>query len=1055
MQSLINFIEDSAESMYSVQVVFNGFLNLYDSILKEYYSRPKSRSKMTPQLNKTQRDVEDIFHYCIIWTFGMILKPSCRQGLQRHMAEMFRIKNSTSKISDILSKEDDDVDIFGLQLDFSSCCWSKAIKDSPENTVSNIILRQRKEMIKLLIKHEKRVLLTGPLATGKTKLANSILNSICQENGTTTGMTLSCLVRGDLLNFAHRMRKVLVKNDNDRYKPVNSGNLILFVDDLHMSPSEPESEIRPFWELIRSFLDHKGYWSTPENYRVIDKVILMAAMDSSVGSKGSYIDKIMRHFSIVCIDEWDYFQEQCSNYLNNHLKLISLSKFENRLLHPSNIRMTAKAALELLISLKNHMIASYEKPLHVFTSHHLECIYREFLMAESHELHGLENFIDFWTYNCNKHFKNRLCYADVEVYEDIFYRVSCKTLDINDPMILGRLKRGTLSESFIMKIKAKVEKKISEQKDDSNLISKIHHFNLEDLSIFPEFTSHLLSLNDILSQQMDSHAIFGYSPDTSTSLDIIHSAVNIRGLTLHEFTCLESDVKKKWTSFIRKHLYEILSVDRKCVLLINIFPNVKLSPEFYAEIHSLMDGAKANLWWTSKEYEELKSMMATQMILKVKSTKIDSEIDKSADDKLSRFCNEFEIADFWSLKVRSNLSIIIRFDTRDSHNLKMLSIFPRLVSGSQSFLLKAYNLAELKSIAINLYSKFLRNTEWENKVTELSEISSELFYFSTQSKSALPLKILEYVESLKLTCSTLTNVKNELDNQINLQTATNRQLSIVKQKMFETVEDEKKYLAFLPDELSRILRELAELKISMEKNNEDIFDLKNAINKRIENEIRLANEAEEIRVQGLFAEVTAILENGIKSLYTIKKNHLEELKTHVSPPADLAIVAQCLCILFDTRHMIWATARKLLSSHTFLEKCYNYDPKNICQAKVEKLQKCFDSPVFVNSNTSKSAPAIKSLWIWLKSLVKYAKFLIVRRAEVEEAKVKFQPPGATLDETESMNKLNNDAANMKARNNALLIQKQEAVGRLALLGEVFSSESIFSKAKPDPTVFFD
>jgi dynein heavy chain len=1049
MQDIINFIEQSVDSQFSIHVSFNSFLGVYDSILKEHFGRPISRAKIFKSFNKSESQdvIEDIFHYSLIWTFGILLAHSNRSGFNLHMIDLFRVKKSGSRLAQILRNQD--INIFELQFDHLSCTWTRAIKDMPESKISNIIIRQQKYIIKVLLKHDKPVLFTGALSTGKSRLSNNILSGLCEENPKTTGITMSCLLKTDVLSFITRMRNILVKNPDGIYRPSNGGKLLLFIDDLHMAPTEGFHENRPYWEFIRSFIDHKGFWANPQTFWQIENVIIMATMDSKNNITKLISEKILRQFSVVNMNEWDCIQEECSSYLSRHLMEASNSNLLDCMNVNRNIRSIAKASLDLVFALKDRVAQHADFPFHVFTIHHLRSLYGEFLNADIKEFEKMDSFIDLWMIKCDEYFKNRLDLCDREVYEDMFYSISCKNFGIHDVMTLNRLKTGLLSDNNKAKIEEKIKNRFVSHNSESGNSNGSNFMNIEELGLFPNAYNYCLSLDDTLSKQTDSHATFRSSPDTGISRDIIHNVVHMKDVSILEFSCFESEIKKYWQGLIRKNLHEILSVDRKkSVFIINIPYRVKVSSEFYTELHCLMDGAKANLWWTAKEYEELKSMVASQMILK---TKLGNPVYEKGVDELSRTLTDFEIADFWSFRVRSNLSIIISIDTRDMYNLRMLSRYPRIVSVSQSNLLCSFNLEGLKTIASNFYLKVLHSTQWEEIISSISIISAEIFFNSTQGENGVPLRIIDYIESLKLTHSSLTETQSASDTQIQLQTATYNQLCIVKQKMVAKLDAERKYLSFLPDELVRILEDSHQLKLSMENNDLERMDLNIAIKTRIDTEIKLGKEFEEKRIQNIMKEITVIYENGLKALYSIKKTHLEELKVHITPPADLGIVAQALCVLFDTRHTIWASARKLLSSHTFLEKCFNYDPKNISLPKIEKLQKLFDSSVFSNSNNSKSPAAVKSLWIWLKAMVKYAKVLLVRIDEKASEKI---PTGSIkLEESDKLNVLKEQSKIMLSQYKLLLIQKQEAVGRLALLGEIFSPDSIFSKPKPDPTVY--
>lgn len=388
MQQMINFVEEIGSPL-SILVLFNHFLDLYDSILSQHLIKlPTSNEK---EINFDHH--EDSFFFSLIWSFGMV-EPDHRAKTDSHIIQMSRMHKSVSRLAQILAEGE--ISVFQLTFDTQSFTWSKAITDELlETCTGSLIIQQRRRMIELLLKNDKRVLLLGPLTTGKSRMANDILKQICNTVPGMSAVTRSCLSESD---FTNSLQKLLVKDKND-YKPANGGKLVVFIDDLHMAQPDKDG-IKTFWEFVRSLADHDGYWASPDNYRHISRVILMGAMD-----KGEIPgDKVLRHFSVIYTNEHDSFEDKCSNYLRRHLK--KAPDCLGNEYAQTRIRSIGKAALQLITKLKSSIFISSEKPFNFFTCHHLENLYNEFLIIDNAVLKGnVSKLIDLWIYYCGKHFK--------------------------------------------------------------------------------------------------------------------------------------------------------------------------------------------------------------------------------------------------------------------------------------------------------------------------------------------------------------------------------------------------------------------------------------------------------------------------------------------------------------------------------------------------------------------------------------------------------------------------------------------------------------------------
>lgn len=89
------------------------------------------------------------------------------------------------------------------------------------------------------------------------------------------------------------------------YGPPIGKRCIIFVDDLNM-PKKEEYGAQPPLELLRQYLDHKGWYNRKElTFIKLEDVILLSAMGPPGGGRTSITNRLVRHFNIIAYPELD------------------------------------------------------------------------------------------------------------------------------------------------------------------------------------------------------------------------------------------------------------------------------------------------------------------------------------------------------------------------------------------------------------------------------------------------------------------------------------------------------------------------------------------------------------------------------------------------------------------------------------------------------------------------------------------------------------------------------------------------------------------------------
>ena len=80
---------------------------------------------------------------------------------------------------------------------------------------------------------------------------------------------------------------------------------IVFVDDLNM-PKKEQFFAQPPIELLRQFLDHKGWYNRKDQqFMKIENILILTALGPPGGGKTTITPRIVRHFNMMNTNELD------------------------------------------------------------------------------------------------------------------------------------------------------------------------------------------------------------------------------------------------------------------------------------------------------------------------------------------------------------------------------------------------------------------------------------------------------------------------------------------------------------------------------------------------------------------------------------------------------------------------------------------------------------------------------------------------------------------------------------------------------------------------------
>ncbi|XP_039087571.1 dynein heavy chain 2, axonemal [Hyaena hyaena] len=152
-------------------------------------------------------------------------------------------------------------------------------------------------LVSALVAKQKPVLLVGPVGTGKTSIAQSVLQSLTSSQWSVLTVNMSAQTTSN--NVQNIIESRVEKRTKGVYVPFGGKSMITFMDDLNM-PAKDMFGSQPPLELIRLWIDY-GFWydRMKQTIKYIRDMFLMAAMGPPGGGRTIISPRLQSRFNII------------------------------------------------------------------------------------------------------------------------------------------------------------------------------------------------------------------------------------------------------------------------------------------------------------------------------------------------------------------------------------------------------------------------------------------------------------------------------------------------------------------------------------------------------------------------------------------------------------------------------------------------------------------------------------------------------------------------------------------------------------------------------------
>jgi dynein heavy chain len=156
-----------------------------------------------------------------------------------------------------------------------------------------------KYLCRLLLSNGKHVLCPGPTGTGKSVNTTELISNEMAEEFLPLSMTFSAQTSAN--QTQDYLDEKFDKRRKGVYGPPVGKKYTVFIDDLNM-PKKEEYGAQPPLELIRQFMDHKGWYdrkSKEKPFNKIEDMFFVSAMGPPGGGRAAITARLQRHFNII------------------------------------------------------------------------------------------------------------------------------------------------------------------------------------------------------------------------------------------------------------------------------------------------------------------------------------------------------------------------------------------------------------------------------------------------------------------------------------------------------------------------------------------------------------------------------------------------------------------------------------------------------------------------------------------------------------------------------------------------------------------------------------
>uniref|UniRef100_A0A8C3P4G2 Dynein axonemal heavy chain 2 n=1 Tax=Chrysemys picta bellii TaxID=8478 RepID=A0A8C3P4G2_CHRPI len=792
-------------------------------------------------------------------------------------------------------------------------------------------------LVNALVSNQNPVLLVGPVGTGKTSIAQSVLQSL--DNTKWAVLTVNMSAQTTSNNVQNIIESRVEKRTKGVYVPMGGKSMITFMDDLNM-PAKDAFGSQPPLELLRLWIDY-GFWYDREKQTIkyIKDMFLMAAMGPPGGGRTVISGRLQSRFNLI---NMTFPTETQIRRIFGTMLNQKLQNFEEAVKPLGNV--TTEATVELYHAVVQKFLPTPAKIHYLFNLRDISKVPRH-----------AASLTRLWIHECFRVFSDRLVdSADKDSFVALLSEKLGSFFDLTFhnlcpskcPPIFGDFMREPrVYEDLVdlSALKLEMERALDEYNQTPGVVQM-------QLVLFRDAIEHITRIVRVIGQPRGNMLLVGIGGSGRQSLARLASSICEDQTFQIEVT--KHYRKQEFRDDIKK-LYRQAGVDLKPTTFLFVDTQI-MDDSFLEDINNILSSGEVPNLYKADEFEEIQSMI-------LDAARADG-IPETADSLFGYLIE----------RVRNNLHVVVCLSPIGDPFRNWIRQYPALVNCTTIDWFSEWPRQALLEVA----EKYLEGVdlgslpEIHKKVARIfvtmhwsvASYSQKMLLELRRHNYVTPTNYLELVSGYKKLLAEkrkeLSDQANKLRNGLSKIDETRHKVEVMSLEL----EDAKKKVAEFQKQCEEYLviivrqkREADEQQKTVGANSEKIA-------------------AEEIKCKTLadnaqkdLEEALPALEEAMKALESLNKKDMTEIKSYGRPPTLVETVMQAVMILRGNEPT-WAEAKRQLGEATFIKQLINFDKDNISDKVLKKISGYCSQPDFQPDIIGRVSLAAKSLCMWVRAM---------------------------------------------------------------------------------------
>ncbi|OXU28216.1 hypothetical protein TSAR_011727, partial [Trichomalopsis sarcophagae] len=990
--------------------------------------------------------IEGCFFFSCIWAMGSTILTAYRQRFSALFRALMErelpsdIKESFGLPDEITSPRKPYVTLIpseGLVHDYKFIneakgkwvLWSEDLLNDPpiprDIPVNQIIVPTVEtvryfHLFKMLVAHQKPILLVGPTGTGKSSY---IAEFLLKKNDPNVYKPL--FVTFSAQTSANQTQDIIMSKMNKRrkgtygappgntfqrfvkcFKIKKSMHWVIFIDDVSI-PQKEEYGAQPPIELLRQWLDHATWYDRKDisQIRLVDVQPICAMLPPSSGK--DVTPRFKRHFFTMGISEFedDVMSTIFGKIVSWHFEAGGFSET-----FKPYVNCVVKGTLDVYKETLKYLLPTPSKSHYLFNLRDFSRVVQGILLSRTETTSDLNALKRLWVHEILRVYGDRLVdEADTAWLVELIRKVLQNRMEENMNELFADFvgePNASVSESDLRNLifcnfqdpsaDTKLYREVPNLDDLSRVVEQyLQEYNSiskkpMNLVLFRFAVEHLSKICRIMMQPRSHALLVGVGGSGRQSLTRL--AAHISDYDLFQVEISKLYGLNEWHEDLKDILKKTASSELHTAFL---FSDAQIKEEsFLEDISNLLNSGEVPNLFASDEKVDICEKMR--------------QIDRQRDKSLQTDGSPVSLFNLFVQTVKEQLHVVVAMSPIGDNFRVRIRKFPALVNCCTIDWLQPWPEDALLAVA----TKFLGNIELSSLErsaciemcqtfhTSTQDLSKEFFQRAKRHNYVTPTSYLELISTFdKILDQKRREVRESKKRyEAGLESLDNAHVQVGKMK--ET-------LIALQPKLIEATRDVEKVLATIEKESSEVAEIEKVVKKDEEAAMAVADAAEAIKAEcnADLKEVLPILNAANDALNTLTSQDVQIVKTMKNPPAGVKLVMEAICILKDVKpdrvpgeggRMVddyWKPSLRILGDIKFLEALLAFDKDNIPDRIIAKIRSSIlTNPNFDPDKIRNASTACEGLCKWVIALSEYdkvAKVVAPKKVALLKAKASY------------------------------------------------------------------